>query len=260
MSVDPLPGSVDNPQSLDRYVNVTDDPVNLTDPLGLCLPGCVCIRTHVGDTLRVSVFCPPTCGIPSTGGGGPRPTGPGGGGSGGGIGGGSGGGGGDGGDHGQRTATGGSGGSAPTTQPQQPSRDSQDFAACVEANRIDNALRDLGSSFNAPFLTQAAELTLTSSAATLEWNVTSAAVTTQLGGNLVASVLVPITHRGPIHATSWQHSAGSLLSRATHSPIPGAIGNLVGKLASAAASAIVVAEGAYNGAAMARCAVLSYLD
>jgi len=35
MSVDPLAGSTDNPQSLDRYVYVLDDPTNLIDPLGL---------------------------------------------------------------------------------------------------------------------------------------------------------------------------------------------------------------------------------
>lgn len=35
MSVDLLPGSPDNPQSLDRYNYVLDDPVNLVDPLGL---------------------------------------------------------------------------------------------------------------------------------------------------------------------------------------------------------------------------------
>ena len=36
MSVDPLAGSADNPQSLDRYVYVLNDPVNLVDLLGLC--------------------------------------------------------------------------------------------------------------------------------------------------------------------------------------------------------------------------------
>ncbi len=35
MSVDPLPGSADAPQSLDRYTNVLNDPVNLADPQGL---------------------------------------------------------------------------------------------------------------------------------------------------------------------------------------------------------------------------------
>ena len=35
MSVDPLPGSPDNPQSLDRYTYVLNDPVNLVDPSGL---------------------------------------------------------------------------------------------------------------------------------------------------------------------------------------------------------------------------------
>ncbi|MCL5286446.1 MAG: hypothetical protein M1453_00395 [Acidobacteria bacterium] len=35
MSVDPLPGSEDDPQSRNRYVYVLNDPANLTDPLGL---------------------------------------------------------------------------------------------------------------------------------------------------------------------------------------------------------------------------------
>jgi RHS repeat-associated protein len=35
MSVDPLPGSADAPQSLDRYADVLNDPVNLLDPQGL---------------------------------------------------------------------------------------------------------------------------------------------------------------------------------------------------------------------------------
>ena len=35
MSVDPLPGTADDPQSLNRYVYVLNDPLNLTDPLGL---------------------------------------------------------------------------------------------------------------------------------------------------------------------------------------------------------------------------------
>lgn len=35
LSVDPLPGSPDTPQSLNRYVYVLNDPVNLIDPLGL---------------------------------------------------------------------------------------------------------------------------------------------------------------------------------------------------------------------------------
>ncbi len=35
MSVDPLPGSADEPQSLNRYAYVRNDPVNFIDPLGL---------------------------------------------------------------------------------------------------------------------------------------------------------------------------------------------------------------------------------
>ncbi|HJX83594.1 MAG TPA: RHS repeat-associated core domain-containing protein [Candidatus Angelobacter sp.] len=35
MGADPLGGSLDSPQSLNRYTYVSDDPVNLVDPLGL---------------------------------------------------------------------------------------------------------------------------------------------------------------------------------------------------------------------------------
>src|SRR5205085_5268745 len=35
MSADPLGGSVSNPQSLNRYAYVRNDPINLIDPLGL---------------------------------------------------------------------------------------------------------------------------------------------------------------------------------------------------------------------------------
>ena len=62
MSVDPLPGSA-NPQSLNRYVYVLDDPANLVDPLGLChepgntpplppecsRPGCSCSCVCTGE-------------------------------------------------------------------------------------------------------------------------------------------------------------------------------------------------------------------
>jgi RHS repeat-associated protein len=36
LSVDPVAGSVDEPQSVNLYVYVLNDPVNLTDPMGLC--------------------------------------------------------------------------------------------------------------------------------------------------------------------------------------------------------------------------------
>ncbi len=52
MSVDPLPGSPDDPQSLNRYAYVLDDPVNLVDPFGLfrqCPPGCTPIHAKSAD-------------------------------------------------------------------------------------------------------------------------------------------------------------------------------------------------------------------
>jgi RHS repeat-associated protein len=47
---DPLAGSVFNPQSLNRYAYVLNDPINLADPLGLCPPGVVCTTIEVGGT------------------------------------------------------------------------------------------------------------------------------------------------------------------------------------------------------------------
>jgi RHS repeat-associated protein len=40
MSLDPLPGNIGNPQSLNRYSYVMNDPINLTDPSG-AVPGCI---------------------------------------------------------------------------------------------------------------------------------------------------------------------------------------------------------------------------
>ncbi|MGB8475628.1 MAG: RHS repeat-associated core domain-containing protein, partial [Candidatus Acidiferrum sp.] len=47
-SSDPLAGSLGNPQSLNRYAYVFNDPINFTDPLGLCAPGTICV-TAWGD-------------------------------------------------------------------------------------------------------------------------------------------------------------------------------------------------------------------
>ncbi|MEK6301162.1 MAG: RHS repeat-associated core domain-containing protein [Acidobacteriota bacterium] len=51
---DPFRGSsgVGNPQSLNRYVYVENDPMNATDPLGLCL----CVKVPAGESTRVECF------------------------------------------------------------------------------------------------------------------------------------------------------------------------------------------------------------
>jgi len=65
MSVDPLAGNPDDPQSQDRYVYVLDDPTNLTDPLGLLMYEPSCER----DGMDVwGPFCDPD--RPGGGGGG----------------------------------------------------------------------------------------------------------------------------------------------------------------------------------------------
>jgi len=46
-NADPLGGSVSNPQSLNRYAYVRNDPVNLVDPLGLATQFWLCtVRDH----------------------------------------------------------------------------------------------------------------------------------------------------------------------------------------------------------------------
>jgi len=131
----------------------------------------------------------------------------------------------------------------------------EDLASCIENNRFDNALRALAEAYEAPWLNHVADATLTSSVAEMKFNITSTAVTAQLGGNLIASLAVPLTHSGPVHMTSWQHSVGSLLGRATGSLTPGRIGKAVGRVASKAAAGIVLFEGGYNGIVMAKCAL-----
>ncbi len=58
MGVDPLAGSPDNPQSLNRYAYVLDDPVNLIDPAGLC--ALLCWESGGGESR--SVECVLLCG------------------------------------------------------------------------------------------------------------------------------------------------------------------------------------------------------
>jgi len=67
MSVDPLAGSTDNPQSLDRCVYVLNDPVNLVDPLGLshncghppppAPPGCIDFCVCAGGSWNCERVC-----------------------------------------------------------------------------------------------------------------------------------------------------------------------------------------------------------
>jgi RHS repeat-associated protein len=65
MSVDPLAGTTDNPQSQDRYVYVTNDPVNFIDPSGLnvcfvrerCVPGTVNGDASSCASVAVDVTC-----------------------------------------------------------------------------------------------------------------------------------------------------------------------------------------------------------
>jgi RHS repeat-associated protein len=128
------------------------------------------------------------------------------------------------------------------------------FAACTEANRLDNALRGLGQAYGHPDLGNAA--------ANLTNTATGAAIANQ-ALNLTASALIPVAFRGGVysgfHSTSWPHFVGGLLSQATGESAFSAIGKVAGRALSAAAAVTIVAEGAYNGAAMARCGVVTAL-
>jgi RHS repeat-associated protein len=124
------------------------------------------------------------------------------------------------------------------------------FAACTEANRLDNALRALGQAYDHPDLGNAAA------------NLTNTATAAAIGNqalNLTASALVPAVFRGGYHSTSWPHFLGGLLSQATGNNIFSTVGKAAGRGLSAVAAVTIVAEGAYNGAAMARCGVVTAL-
>ncbi|MBI3664244.1 MAG: RHS repeat-associated core domain-containing protein [Acidobacteria bacterium] len=263
MSVDPLSGTPDDPQSLNRYPYVGNDPVNFTDPLGLshaCPVGCTPVHSgHPDNPSPAGCSCPGGNQIPpgqcisvyvdgfpqgtvcpnSTHGGECLET--------------------FSYSSGSQNCTVCIGRYDATVSCSTPQPPKQDFASCVQANRFDNALRNLGTTFDLPGLSKAADYTLTSSVDKLQFNVTSAVVTGQLGGNLVASLAVPFTHTGPVHSTSVQHWAGSLISRATGSPVWGNAGKFLGRLASVPSAALTVGEGAYNGTTMVTCALNSLL-
>jgi len=121
------------------------------------------------------------------------------------------------------------------------------FAACTEANRLDNALRGLGQAYGHPDLGNAA--------ANLTNTATGAAIANQ-ALNLAASALVPVFLRGGYHSTSFPHFIGALLSQATGDISFSNAGKLTGRVLSKVAVVTIVAEGAYNGTAMARCGVV----
>ncbi len=54
MTPDPIAGSLANPQSLNRYAYVLNNPINLIDPLGLTSHDCIGFRTESG---AVGVWC-----------------------------------------------------------------------------------------------------------------------------------------------------------------------------------------------------------
>lgn len=232
MTPDPLAGTIINPQSLNRYAYVLNDPVNKIDPLGLaCFWACV--------TARGETSCEWYCDA----------------------------------DPFSDASQSGRGGRAPIQDQPQPAEErgpirgqpqegdevtpscgvgySDCLANCVERNRLDNALRDIGTALGQPEIGEIA--------GHLPLGAAGAAILNE-AANLVAG---PTGRTGlggtPSHPTTWQHKVGSKVSSPT-SALPSRIGRIVGRVAHGASAVILVGEGAYNGAAIARCAAACGLD
>jgi RHS repeat-associated protein len=62
LSPDPLGGDLTNPQSLNRYSYVLNNPATLTDPSGLCTPGDDCAHPRFNDAVDMEVGCGPAFG------------------------------------------------------------------------------------------------------------------------------------------------------------------------------------------------------
>jgi hypothetical protein len=129
------------------------------------------------------------------------------------------------------------------------------FASCVESNRMDNALRSLGAAYGHPDVGNAlADMTLAG---------TGVAIANQ-AANLTASLLIPVAYRTGVysgyHSTTWQHFLGGLAARATGNPSFSAAGKALGRGAAKISAVMIVGEGVYDGAAMARCAIVAAED
>jgi hypothetical protein len=110
------------------------------------------------------------------------------------------------------------------------------FGTCVEENRLDNALRQLGAAYGHPTIGNV----LANST-----DIAAGAALLNQGANLTATLLVPFTHRGGFgwHSTSWSHAWFGEKD--------------LGRTFSNIATFIIVAEGAYEAGSIGRCAVIS---
>lgn len=119
-------------------------------------------------------------------------------------------------------------------------------AKCIEQRRFDNAVRALGQAYDMPRLGNlVADLSLGAALAS--------------GLNLLGNRAVGGTGRtgiggAPSHPTTWQHKVGAKLSTPTRA-WPSRVGRAFGRASYVASAAILVAEGAYDGATIVNCAV-----
>jgi len=261
-SADPLGGDIGDPQTLNRYAYVRNNPLNLADPTGMdflgeggdcdidcggdpCEPfGCFGPPFGGGREGPGSpVYDPPRVGTdPNTTAGDPDPNGP------------------FSGPIWQETDLQIPSDLATLILPMDPACEfiacgNVDFGsgflngaswgACVQNNRLDSALKALGVAYGHPKLGQiASDVTLGGTVASLG----------NLGLNLAVGKTGPGIGGTGTHWTTWQHKLGSALST-PDSALPSRLGRLAGRAAYYLSVGTLLFEGGYDAITMGRCAL-----
>jgi hypothetical protein len=125
------------------------------------------------------------------------------------------------------------------------------FLECLNDNRLDNVIRDIGQSTGHPDIGDfAADLTVTG---------TIAAIANQ-GLNLTSLGKYPRQGiGGPAGSpTTWQHTVSGRIGRALEMPSIGRVGRLVGRGASRAAAVLLAFEAGYEVGTVMACAAIAY--